>query len=83
MDYLLKPSPLIVAGLTLGVADAKATANAKLRIEQFFAIPLAGRVVVPCPVMAIPLYILIVALNHAHARANAKNQSETISLLAP
>ena len=32
MDYLLKPSPLIVAGLTLGIAIAKATAVAKTRI---------------------------------------------------
>jgi hypothetical protein len=55
MDYLWKPSPLIVAGLTLGVADAKATAVAKIRIKQFLAIPLTGKVVAPCPVMALPL----------------------------
>jgi hypothetical protein len=49
MIYLLKPSPLFVAGLTLGVAIAKATAIAKIRIKQFWAIPLAGKVVAgPC-----------------------------------
>jgi hypothetical protein len=47
MDYLLKPSPLFVAGLTLGVADATATAVAKIRIKQFWAIPLTDKVVVP------------------------------------
>ena len=45
MDYLLKPSLPFVAGLTLGVAIAKATAVAKIRIKQFLAIPLAGKVV--------------------------------------
>ena len=55
MDYLLKPSPLIVAGLTLGVAIAKATAVAKLRIKQFWAIPLAGKVVAgPCMMAMLP-----------------------------
>jgi hypothetical protein len=54
MDYLLKPSPLIVAGLTLCVAFATATAVAKLRIKQFLAIPMAGKVVAgPC-MMAMP-----------------------------
>ncbi len=38
--YLLKPSPIIVAGLTPCVADAKATAVAKIRIKQFWAIRL-------------------------------------------
>jgi hypothetical protein len=33
IGYLLKPSPLIVAGLTLGIAIARATAVAKLRNE--------------------------------------------------
>ncbi len=45
MDYLLKLSPPFVAGLTLGVAIAKATDVAKIRIKQFLAIPLAGKVV--------------------------------------
>jgi hypothetical protein len=58
MDYLLKPSPPFVAGLTLCVADARATAVAKIRIKQFWAIPLAGKVVAPCPVMAMPLFLL-------------------------
>ncbi len=58
MGYLLKPWPMIVAGLTLGVAIATATAVAKLRIKQFWAIPLAGKVVAPCPVMALPLFLL-------------------------
>ena len=31
MDYLCKPSPLIVVGLTLGIAIAKATAVAELK----------------------------------------------------
>jgi hypothetical protein len=58
MDNLLKPSPLFVAGLTLCVAFARATAVAKIRIKQFLAIPLAGEVVAPCPVMAMPLFLL-------------------------
>ena len=58
MDYLFKPSLLFVAGLTLGVAIAKATAVAKLRIKQFWAIPLAGKVVALCPMMAMPLCLL-------------------------
>jgi len=33
------------AGLTLCISDAKATAVAKIRIKQFWAIPLAGKVV--------------------------------------
>ncbi len=45
MIYLLKPSPLFVAGPTLGIAIATATVVAKLRIKQFWAIPLAGKVV--------------------------------------
>jgi hypothetical protein len=36
-----------VAGLTLGVADATATAVAKIRIKQFLAIFLTGKVVAP------------------------------------
>ncbi|MFN6107577.1 MAG: hypothetical protein ACK5EA_24415, partial [Planctomycetaceae bacterium] len=57
MDYLLKPSPLFVAGLTLGIASAKATAVAKITIKQFLAIPLAGKVVAgPCT-MAMPLFL--------------------------
>ena len=57
MDYLLKPSPLFVAGLTLGIAIAKATAVAELRIKQFWATPLAGKVVAgPC-MMAMPLFL--------------------------
>ena len=66
MDYLLKPSPLIVAGLTMCVAFATATAVAKLRIKQFLAIPMAGKVVAPCPVMAMPLFLFLCegALTH-------------------
>jgi hypothetical protein len=70
MDYLLKPSPMIVAGLTLGVANAKATAVAKIRIKQFLAIPLAGKVVAACPVMAMAavssssIEIPVVRLSH-------------------
>lgn len=49
MIYLLKPSPPFVAGLKLGIAIATATAVTKLRIKQFSAIPLAGKVVAgPC-----------------------------------
>ena len=58
MIYLLKPSSIIVAGLTLGIAIATATAVAELTIKQFLAIPLAGKVVAPCPVMAMPLFLL-------------------------
>ena len=43
--YLLKQSPPFVAGLTLGYAIATATAVAELRIKQFWAIPLAGKLV--------------------------------------
>ena len=57
MDYLLKPSPPLVARLTLGVAIAKATVVAKIRIKQFLAIPLANKVVSgPC-MMAMPLFL--------------------------
>lgn len=55
MIYLLMPSPPFVARLTLCVAIATATAVAKIRIEQFWAIPLAGKVVAPPCVMAMPL----------------------------
>jgi len=58
MDDLLKPSPPFVAGLTQRIAIAKATAVAKIRIKQFLAIPLAGKVVAPCPVKAMPLCVL-------------------------
>ena len=52
-------SPPIVAGLTLGIAIAKATAVAKIRIKQFLAIPLAGKVVAgPC-MMAMPLFLFL------------------------
>jgi len=58
MDYLLKPSPLIEAGLTLGVAIAMATAVAKIRIKQFWAIRLAGKLVAgPC-IMTMPPCVL-------------------------
>jgi hypothetical protein len=58
MDYLWKPSPPLVAGLTLGIAIATATAVAKIRIKQFLAIPLAGKVVAgPC-MMAMPPFLL-------------------------
>jgi hypothetical protein len=55
--YLLKPSPLIVAGLTLGSAIGKATAVAKIRIKQFRAIPLTGKVVAGLCTMAMPLFL--------------------------
>jgi hypothetical protein len=74
MIYLLKPSPLFVAGLTQGVAIAKATVVAKKRIKQFWAIPSAGKVVAPCPAMAMPRFFLIVTLCHAHARGCGKNR---------
>ena len=57
MDYLLKPSLPFVAGLTLRIAIAKATAVAKIRIKQFLAIPPTAKVVAPCPVMAMPLFL--------------------------
>jgi hypothetical protein len=40
------------------VTVARATLVAKIRIKQFWAIPLAGKVVAPCPVMAMPLFLL-------------------------
>ena len=58
MDYLLKPSLPFVAWLTLDIADATATAVAKIRIKQFLAIPLANKVVSgPC-MMAMPPCVL-------------------------
>jgi hypothetical protein len=57
MIYLLMPSPPFVAGLTLGVAIAKTTGVAKLRIKQFLAIPVESKVVARCPVMAMPLFL--------------------------
>jgi hypothetical protein len=50
-------SPPFVAGLTLGVAIATATAVAKIRIKQFWAIPLAGKVVAGACTMAMPLFL--------------------------
>jgi hypothetical protein len=58
MDYFLKPLPLFVAGLTLCVAIAKATAVAKIRIKQFLANPLAGKVVAGLCMMAMPPCVL-------------------------
>ena len=73
--YLLKPSPLIVAGLTLGVAIATATAVAKIRIKTFWAIPFAGKVVAAFPMMAMPLFLFLYeVVEVAHARANTKNR---------
>ena len=46
-----------MAGLTLCLAIATATAVAKITIKQFFAIPLTGKVVAgPC-MMAMPLFL--------------------------
>ena len=59
MDCLLQPSPMIVTGLTLCVAIATVTAVAKITIKQFWAILLAGKVVVPWPVMAMPLFLFL------------------------
>jgi len=56
---LLKLSLLFVAGLTLGIAIAKATAVAKIRIKQFWTISSAGKAVAPCPVMAMPLFLFL------------------------
>ena len=53
---MLKPLPLIVAGLTLSPAVASATAVANITIKQFLANPLAGKVVAPFSVMATPLF---------------------------
>lgn len=52
------------------MADARATAVAKLRIEQLFAISLTGKAVAPCPPMAMPLFLFLCeGVAHAHARA--------------
>jgi len=58
MDYLWKPSPLFVAGLTLGIAIATAIAVAKIRIKQFLAIPRTCKVVAPPCMLAMPLFLL-------------------------
>ena len=69
------PSLPFVVGLTLGVAIATATAVAKIRIKQFWAIPLAGKVVAPCPVMAMPLFLFLCkGGENAHARGCGKNR---------
>jgi hypothetical protein len=75
MDYLLMPSPPFVAGLTLGVADAKATAVAKITIKQFLAIPLTGKVVAgPC-MMTLPVCSLSCAgATLTHGRGSGKNR---------
>lgn len=75
MDYLLMPSPLIVAGLTLGVADATATAVAKIRIKQFWAIPLASKVVAGVARWLCPCFFFIVCWGHAHAGAGRRKKS--------
>ena len=62
MAYLLKTNKRrLVEAIAddRGLADARATAVAKLRIKQFWAIPLTGRVVVPCPLMAMPLFLFL------------------------
>ena len=64
-----------MAGLTLDIAIAKATAVEKIRIKQFWAIPLAGKLVAPCPAMAMPLFLFLCeGVANAHARANVKNR---------
>lgn len=71
MIYLLKPSPPFVAGPTLGVADATATAVAELTIKQFWPIPLAGKVVAgPC-MMAMPLFLFLCqwVARHMHVQS--------------
>jgi len=80
MDYLLKPSPLFVAGLTLGVATA--TVVAKIRIKQFWAIPLAGKVVAPCPVMAMPQFLFFCegSPTLTHGRGCGKNRQRASSV---
>lgn len=59
----------------MGVAIAKATVVAKIRIKQFRAIPLEGKVVAGPYTMAMPLFLFLCqAVADAHARANAKNR---------
>ena len=80
MADLLKPSLMIVAGPTLWISIAKATAVAFSRIEQFLAIPLTGKVVVPCPVMAMPLFLFLCeGVADAHARANQESGERAIN----
>jgi len=70
----LKPSPPFVAGLTLCIAFAKATLVAKIRIKQFWAIPLAGKVVAPCPAMAMPCFF---------SYAKGSTYRDAITIVAP
>jgi hypothetical protein len=59
------------------MADPKATAVKKLEIEQFFAISLTGKVVVPCLVMAMPLFLFLCeGVADAHARVKAERQQQ-------
>ena len=75
MIYLLKPSPMIVTGLTPCVAIASATVVAELTIKQFLAIPPTCKVVAgPC-LMAIPCFFFNVTLGHAHTRWGERQES--------
>ena len=57
-DDLFVEAIAAVRGGTDTIAIATATAVAKLRIKQFWAIPLAGKVVAgPC-MLAMPLFLL-------------------------
>lgn len=57
------------------VTVATATAFGELRIKEFWGIPLAGKVVAPCPMMAMPLFLFLCeGFAESHARANVKNR---------
>lgn len=57
-EYRLKAVQPIVAGLTLGIAIAKATAMLNTRVKQFCAFPFAGKAVIVPSMMTLPTCVL-------------------------
>ena len=73
---LFVDAPLFI----LGIPDGKAMAAARSRIKQFLAISLTGKVVVPCPVMAMLWFLFLcegVANAHAWRRLQVNNAARS------
>ena len=68
MIYLLKPSPPFVARLIPCIPDAKATVVAKIRIKQFWAVSLTGKVVAGPSLLATPCFFLYAKASQAFSR---------------
>jgi hypothetical protein len=59
-----------------GGVDFTLTFVAELKIKQFWAIPLATNAVAPCPVMAMPLFLVLCqGVANAQARADGGRES--------